>query len=196
MSPRRSYALAVVGGVVAGGVGFLATSASWARVRLDSSGMPTEQVSVTGADAVPLVSAMALVVLAGAVAVLATAGRLRRFVGLVIAVAATVGLVGIALSGGPLADAVLERVRGSAAMTGGRADEAEAVGSATHGLWRWVALTGMLAAAYVGGAVAAHGHRWPSMGRRYEAPTARRAERGALDEDAWTALDRGEDPTV
>jgi uncharacterized membrane protein (TIGR02234 family) len=60
-------------------------------------------------------------------------------------------------------------------------------------------------AAAVGVLVVLRGRGWPAMGRRYERPAgqtetaARRPERVRTDEDrsqdAWKAMDRGEDPT-
>ena len=64
------------------------------------------------------------------------------------------------------------------------------------------AVAGVLAIA-AGGLVVVRGRSWPGMGRRYERagaetpPRTERAERTDEDraQDAWKALDRGEDPT-
>lgn len=193
MSATRAYAVAVVGGVAASAIGFFATSAAWAHVTLAATGMPVDRVSVSGVQSVPVVSAMALVALAGCLAVLATGGSLRRLVGLVVVVAAVVAVVDICVAGGSVADALRERVGSSSATTGGRATQAQAVAGASHTVWRWVALVALVAAGCSGAAVLRQGQRWPSMGRRYEAPAARASTR---EDDPWTALDRGDDPTV
>lgn len=193
MSSTRSYALVVVAGVAAGGLGFLSAGRPWSRVTISSAGMPADRVLVTGTDALPLVSAMALVVLAGSVAVLASSPRVRVVVGLVIICAALTAVVDIVAGTGAVHDAVLERVRSSTSMTGGvRAQEAVAAAAAATA-WRWIALLAMVVAALAGSAVVLLGRTWPTMGRRYDAPATATSVR---DDDPWKALDRGEDPTV
>ena len=59
--------------------------------------------------------------------------------------------------------------------------------------WPVTALLGGLAVVAGGLWVGASGHRWPHMGARYDR-TESRGRTGS--NDAWDALDRGEDPTV
>ena len=59
--------------------------------------------------------------------------------------------------------------------------------------WPVTALLGGLAVVVGGLWVGASGHRWPHMGARYDR-TESRGRTGS--NDAWDALDRGEDPTV
>ena len=66
----------------------------------------------------------------------------------------------------------------------------------TQVIW-WPVLTSLalLVAAGLGGLTARAGHRWPTMGRRYEAPVAAAPQAPTTDADIWKALDEGRDPT-
>lgn len=64
---------------------------------------------------------------------------------------------------------------------------------AAWSVWRGVVLLGAVLAALAGTMAAARGHRWTSMSRRYDAPSA---ERAAHESDPWRAMDRGDDPTL
>jgi uncharacterized membrane protein (TIGR02234 family) len=66
--------------------------------------------------------------------------------------------------------------------------------------WPVLAMAAGVLGVVVGGLVVVRGRGWPGMGRRYERPgTAATPSRPRTDEDraqdAWKALDRGEDPT-
>ncbi|MGH3425369.1 MAG: Trp biosynthesis-associated membrane protein [Nocardioidaceae bacterium] len=188
----RTYATTVVGGIAAGGITFFAASRTWASVTVRTSGMPTDRVAVDGSQAVPMVSAMALVVLAGSVAVLAGSPRVRILVGAVVTAAAVTAVVYTLTAGSAIEDAVVGQVGESPAMTG---DHAAQVALATHAdptMWRWVCLAAALGSVAAGVSVLLFGRRWPTMGRRYDSPARKRE----ADPDPWKALDRGEDPTV
>jgi hypothetical protein len=120
----------------------------------------------TGDHLVPWQRPLALVGLAGAGALLATKGVLRRVVGGLVA-ACGLGIV----------------VAASYAITG----------DANLG-WPAVAALGGLALTAGGALALVRGRRWPAMGARYERrPPAERSD-GTVR--AWEALDRGEDPTA
>jgi len=55
--------------------------------------------------------------------------------------------------------------------------------------WPWVAVALLVLSAVVGCVVVIWSAAWPSMSKRYDAPSQR------VDDDPWSALDRGEDPT-
>jgi hypothetical protein len=198
-NPKREIAVAVVGCAAAAGLALFAGSRTWLveTVTRPSPLAPTTTAH-TGASLVPALAAAALVVLAGAGAVLATRGWGRRAVGSLIVVGG-LGTSALALS------------------QIGR--DGVAVG--------WVVVTaaaGLVAAA--GGLAAVRAaSTWPSLGRRYERPSSqpyegsgvgqpyerrlgRMPERAADDRtggeeksgevasrEFWDALDRGEDPT-
>lgn len=202
MTGRRAYTLSVLAGILAGGAGFFAASRAWSTVTVRTAGLPTDRVSVDGSQALPIVGAMALVVMAGSIAVLATAGRVRVAVGLVIAAAAAVSVAFILTGTTSLRDAMVQQVASSPAMAGDGAAQLRVAEQADGSPWRWVALVAAVLGLAVGAAVVAYGRAWPVMGRRYEAPSAPGADVAdmrsgqASDADLWKALDRGDDPTV
>ncbi|OHV56905.1 Trp biosynthesis protein [Pseudofrankia sp. BMG5.36] len=170
-----------------------ASSATWARTEVRDAAsaagggaMSTPlPVALGGGDLAPAVSALGLVGLAAAVALVATRGVGRRVVGVLVAlagvgvmvVAARIGfapepavraarhVVDLAPSGHP----GIDRVRLTAAP--------------------WAAVLGGLAFTGAGVLAAALGPRWPGMGGRYQTRTRR-----PLDD--WEAIERGHDPTA
>jgi uncharacterized membrane protein (TIGR02234 family) len=190
---RRELTAAVLGAAVAGGLALLAGGQPWADVTTERRApLPPVTGVLSGAEAAPLVPATGLVLLAAAVALLAVRGAARVVVGLLVAVAG--GVLG--WSG----------VRG---LTGDAADQAQVRGTTTADViatWPVVAVAAGVLGAGVGALVVLRGRGWPAMGRRYERPTGqmeaatrRRPERPQTDEDrsqdAWKAMDLGEDPT-
>jgi uncharacterized membrane protein (TIGR02234 family) len=191
---RRELTAAVVGAAVAGGLALFAGGRPWADLTTERRApMPPVTAVLSGAEAAPLVPAAGLVLLAAAVALLAVRGAARFVVGLLVAVA-----------GGVLAWSGLRGRTGDAAAA---ADQAQVRGTTTIDVLAAgpaVALAAGVLAAAVGILVVLRGRTWPAMGRRYERPagqteTATRPARARTDEDrsqdAWKAMDRGEDPT-
>jgi uncharacterized membrane protein (TIGR02234 family) len=190
-STRRSYVICVMTGVIGGGLVAVCAAKPWATTTVGARGLPALPISVDGADVVPVVAALGLVLLAGAVALAATKNQGRRLAGLVLVGAAVV--VGwLTLTAGPaITDALQEQTVGS-------------VGTATafhpeDTLWRWLTLAGAGLSLVAGVAAVANGPHWPTMGSRYDRPTSARPVKDAeasSETDAWRALDKGEDPTV
>ncbi|MCW2656287.1 MAG: family rane protein [Jatrophihabitans sp.] len=139
-------------------------------------------------------TALALVALAGVVAVLATRGVPRRVVG------AVLGLAGVGL--------VWRAVASASAVSTGRArtlvaerhktvtvDANVVPHVAVHAVWPVLsAICGVLVVA-AGVLIAVRGHRWQGMSARYEAQPARADNPVKAAAALWSALDRGEDPT-
>ena len=186
---RRHLTTAVLGGVASGGLVLLGATRDWATVSVTTPGAPAVVVSVSGSQALPLTTALALVVLAGAVAIVPTGGRLRRAVGAVVAAAGVATAVLAALAEDAVRTAVTEAVAESPAAVGGD----PAVGELGLTWWRWVTVVGAVAAAGVGAWTARSGSVWSVMSSRYDAPTS--AARTA-EADPWRAVDAGEDPTA
>nr|MDT0662933.1 Trp biosynthesis-associated membrane protein [Micromonospora sp. DSM 115978] len=221
---RRALAYPVLICLAGAGLAFFATTRVWAvEVTARPAPLPALRADRTGADLLPWLPALALVGLAGAGAVLATGGRARRLVGLLL----------VLVGAGMLAGALVGLVDSGPAGTGPG--------------WPLAALLGAALTALAGALTAARGHRWPTMGARYErsplrsrpdrarpadrlpadrladspptdrppadrigagsdrigggsdraAPTAAGSTRveGRRTVEAWDALDRGEDPT-
>jgi uncharacterized membrane protein (TIGR02234 family) len=181
---RRELTVAVLGALVAGGLALIAGGQTWARVVAERPApLPPVESTLPGGEAVPLVPAAGLVLLAAAVALLAVRGVARGAVGLLIAAA-----------GGVLLWSGLRTLAGGVDTAGVRAAEVDVVSA-----WPVLAAVAGALAVAVGGLVVARGRSWPGMGRRYERTGAETTapERAAEDrvQDAWKALDRGEDPT-
>ena len=187
---RRWYAPTVLALLATGGVAFLATSRVWVEGRVVAEGLPADPVSVTGSDAHPLVTALSVVIVAASLAILSTGGRTRRVVGVIAALAALGGLAVVAFGGAQLDRSFADAVAASTAFTGQNPPEESRV------IW-WPVLTvlALLIAAGLGALTACVGHTWPTMGRRYEAPTAAAPQAPQTESDIRKALDEGRDPT-
>ena len=201
-SARRLYGPCVLVGIAAGAVMLFAASRAWASVEVAPTGMTADEVEVTGSTSVPLVSAMAFVVMAAAVAVVASGGWLRRAVGVLLLVAAGAAAGAVLMAGSAIDDAVRDAVAASPSMTTGAAEQGSFVDAADQTVWRWITLAMALIAFAVGCLVVTYAKAWPRMGSRYDAPTKPAehethkpvAERDAAD--LWKSLDEGDDPTV
>jgi uncharacterized membrane protein (TIGR02234 family) len=190
VNTRRLYAPVVLGTLAAGGLSFFAASRSWAHVRVATDGLPSDSIDVTGSDAQPLVSALALVVVTAALAVLAASPRVRRAVGVLTALVAVAGAVIVLLGGSSLDSAVDHAVEASPAYTGTGDHDF------TASVWKYVTALGFVLAAILGGVTARLGAVWPTMSSRYDAPAARPAVTAPQsDAEMWKALDEGRDPT-
>lgn len=140
---------------------------SWASAFVPETDLlPARAIALSGTDLAPGVTALALVGLAGMVALAAT----RRWGR--IAVGVLIGLDGL----GILAVTV-DRLTGltAAAGTSTAVREAGAAGGVTVDgtVWPYVALLGGVLLLAAGLLVAVRGPGWAALGRRYDAPTAR-----------------------
>jgi uncharacterized membrane protein (TIGR02234 family) len=186
MDARREYTLTLCGLAGGGALALAAAQAGWVVATSSEVGYDT---AFHGTEVAPAVVACALVALAGAVGVIATRGIGRRIVGVVLAL---VGLVVVATSVAVVIDP-RSAVRHPLSLVAGGGS-----GTAPHVVsfaWWWCLLAVLGGFAVLGGAVltAVRGTRWPVMAARYDAPSGARR---AATPDAWTQLDRGEDPTV
>lgn len=176
---RRQLATAVASCALGAVLALLAVTRTW-TVQITRQDAPATVLRTprTGSALEPWLTALALVALAGAGALLATRGRSRALVGVVL-VLSGLGVV----AGGVDGLATVEHVTVA---------------------WPVVAIVGALFIVYGGGLAALRGLGWPSMGSRYERPAAPLSPAedqpqyigpSASDVAMWDALDRGEDPT-
>lgn len=192
---RRELTATVLTCVVAAGVALTAGGQAWAEITAQRpEPLPPVTTMVNGGEAAPLVPAAALVLLAAAGALLAVRGWGRAVVGAVM-VLAGVGLAwasGRVLAGDDVVTTQLQAF-------GVPADQF--VTDVSPGWPVAVVVAGVLGI-LAGLLTAVRGRAWPAMGRRYERagdpgaatpPAAPTAEQQAST--AWSALDRGEDPT-
>ena len=194
---RRLMGTAVAGAVVAGGLALSAAGRPWASVTaLRPPPLPPVHDQLTGGEVSPLVSAMGLLLLAGAVAVFAVRGRWRVVVGVLLALA---GAVLVWSGARPLTGGVHPSVHDLSTPAG---SSVSALHTTLSAGWPLVVVVAGLLAVLAGALVVLRGRTWPAMGRRYERPGGSPAApaREPTDEErataAWRALDRGEDPTA
>lgn len=196
---RRQFLLALLLEVLGAAGALLITTRTWQTVlapRPRPLADDTLHLSGRTIDSSP--TALALVALAGVVAVLATHGLARRLVGVVV------------LASGALL--VWRSLDGLRAVTSTRAlelltDKHSGVGLdsqpqvTVHTGWAWLSAACGLLTIAAGTLIALRGHRWSGMSARYESPTGRRApdaeqQRHRANASMWQALDRGDDPTT
>lgn len=186
MTSRRLYAPVVLTLLACGGLAFFAASRSWVEATVRAKGLPPDTVAVSGTDAQPLVPALALVVVTGALAVLAASVRIRRVVGVLMVVVGVGAAILVATNGTSLDGAFDDAVQGSTAFTGENAPDARHVV-----VWPVLAGAAFVIAALLGLIVVRLAGTWPTMGSRYESP----AGQADTEDDLWAALDEGRDPT-
>jgi uncharacterized membrane protein (TIGR02234 family) len=181
--------------VVAGALALSAAGQTWITLTaVRRPPLPPVVDQVGGSQVAPLVTATGLLLLAAAVALVATRGLARVAVGLLaVCAGAALGWSGArTLAGGTALDRSLSSVGGSPGVQ---------LHARVQAAWPVLAVVAGLVAIAVGVLVVLRSRSWPAMGRRYERPGADggTAARPATAEDrataAWRALDRGEDPT-
>lgn len=212
MKGRREYGLALLACAIGAGLLFLAASQHWVTLTVArDKPFPPLRRTISGSHAQPLLTGLAVVGLAGVVALLATKRIGRRIVGVVLLIVAVLGVIWL--------------VRDLHGMSAGRAqslltDAGPVVGVPAGAkvdvqLHLAVVAVGLLGTTLLGvtGALAiVRGRIWPAMGGRYDRPSKKArqadsesptdgtnppAERGDMRQRSlWEALDRGEDPTA
>ena len=189
---RRLFGITAVSSLAAGTLVAVAGTRDAVSVEADSDAVALVTAGTTAGDALtmPLVTSLALVVLAAWGVLLVTRGLVRRMAA-VLALAASLGALVAAL----VAQGSLR----------GTVDDALAQVGASGG----ASLTGWYVAAVVGAvdlsvsaAIAVwQVPDWPEMGQRYDAPAAPDAGTPFTHADAdspldlWKAMDEGHDPT-
>jgi uncharacterized membrane protein (TIGR02234 family) len=187
---RRTFGPVVLLGLAAGTL----AAVSGEKAAVTGSGDAGRAVSsrLISYDAhLPLVTALALVVLACWGVVLVTRGRVRRAV----AVLGTVAAVGALVAALAAYSQVPDQFRDELALVGVNDPDL------SHTAWYWLAVAGTLLAAVAGALAVAWAPAWPEMGTRYDAPGSAPAPPAVPPEeqsslDLWKAMDEGRDPTV
>jgi uncharacterized membrane protein (TIGR02234 family) len=188
---RAQFALALLVDVVGAGGALLLGTRHWQSVTVARPRpFGDEAIGLAGRtiDAAP--TALALVALAGVVAILATKRAWRRGVGGIVALAGAAlvwrSLGGLGAVSPGQARALLPEARGDAGVvTHVAVTTAWPVLSACCGVLVLVA----------GALVAWRGHRWAGMSARYEAPASAEEQSARANASLWQAIERGDDPT-
>lgn len=185
----RGFGLTTLVALAAGTV--CAVAGTRAAVEVDADGQAAAMVTAgTGqgdALTMPLVTSLALVALASWGVLLVTRRVVRRSAA-VLALLASLGLVGAALLALGDLRATVEDALAQVGATGG----ARVTG------WYLAAVAGGVVLAIAAGLAVWRVPGWPEMGSRYDSPTGE--ERPAPTEpesslDLWKAMDEGHDPT-
>ena len=194
---RREFGLALVFELVGAVAALLAASRPWHTVVLHRP-RPladlTVHLSGRTVDAAP--TALALVALAGVIAVVAVSGRARQGVGVLVATA------GVALAVRAVGEQHVSASRAAALARAARPQAgAAAVSQTGHTGWVWLTVAAAALVVVAGLLATTHGDRWPSLSRRYDRATTRAQDdpeqaRARADASLWTALDQGRDPTA
>ena len=188
----RLYVPVVLATLATGGLAFFSAGRTWAEADVKAEGLASATIAVSGADAQPLVSALAIVVVTAALAILAAGPRLRRVVGALTIVVAVVAVAVVPRSGSnALDDAISSAAQKSPAYTG-----PASLGDVSYVHWDLLAISAFVVALVLGGVTVRLAPQWPTMSSRYDAPTSRPVADDPSGTDMWKAMDRGDDPTA
>ena len=177
MRRGRTVALLLLGA----GLALASVTQDWVRATVVGAG----DVAVSGSTAAGVVTALAWVAAAGAVAMTLARPRAGRALALVVLVAAA-GSAAAVVS--VLTDPAAALRPAVSAATG--TTTAPLSGVATTP-WPLLALVAAVTVAVAAASALVSAGRWAAPADRYEAATSSTAD----TRDAWQALDRGEDPT-
>jgi uncharacterized membrane protein (TIGR02234 family) len=193
----RSTVVSLGAVALGGGLALLASGRAWVTVHVDRPApLPDLAVGLTGRTLQAAVPGLAVVALAGVIALLATRGVARRIVGAVIALAG-VALAIAAAGAGSVSSGEARRLVADTRI-GTVLDPTAPLRLVSHHVWPVLAIVASVLVV-AGGLLAALG--WTAgagLGRRYEAPTTATGppSPGESNLAMWQRLDRGDDPTA
>jgi uncharacterized membrane protein (TIGR02234 family) len=193
VTPRRELWLALALCLLGSAVALLGVRHAWSSYET-SGGLTIDEVSkpIRGTAVAGVVQALAVVGLAGVVAVAATKRRGRVLVGVLLAAAGALvvaDVVSLAVDG--LGHRLArEGCRGLCVVSQEQYDAGPD--------WAWPVLTAVGGLLLLAGGllVVVRGRRWAALGASYEAPSARAEAEPVTDKAVWDALDEGHDPTA
>ncbi len=192
---RRLLSVALLTQLVGAALALLVVGRTWQTVtvaRPAPLGTQVDHVSGHSLDAA--ITGLAIVALAGLVAVFATRGLWRRGLGVLLA------LCGVLVAWRAVRDlAAVSPARARALASSAHGGVGIDASSVTHvsvaAAWPALSVLGGVLIAAAGVLIAVKGASWAGMSSRYEAPAARRDVQADGDVALWQALDRGDDPT-
>ena len=193
-STRPLFAIALLADLIGSVLALLVVGRTWQTVTVSRARPLIDDVDrVTGHSLDAAVTGLAVVGLAGVVAVLATRGLARRLIGALLALA---GVFMVWRAGHDLS--AVSATRGRSIATSGNAgvgiDSSSLVRVTVSSAWPLLAVMAGLLIAIGGLLVTLRGGQWSAMSSRYEAPAAA-VPTGDEDVVLWRSLDQGEDPT-
>jgi uncharacterized membrane protein (TIGR02234 family) len=188
----RTFAAALAAQIVGAAAVLLIATREWQTITtVRQHPFADDVVGVSGRTVDGAVTALALVALAGVVAVIATKGTVRRVIGALVALSGLVTLARIVLA--------MPAVSDSRARDLVHAAHPQVAGPpqvATHPIWPVLSLVAAVLVVAAGALIAWRGGRWAALSARYErAEVDPEQSRARADASMWTALERGDDPT-
>lgn len=196
VNPKKTFWPIVLTLAASGAVAWWVSRRTWGSSSALEASLPMIDSGVVGADAVPLVTACALVVLAGALALTVTGRRGRAVISIITAVAAAVGLWTAATAHGAVERSVTRRL---GELPGAAHSAARDALEVDVSFWPWVAAAAFLVAVLGCAASLRWSRHWPTMSARYDAPGSSNATADTRTQDdhgdVWKAFDEGKDPT-
>lgn len=180
ISPGREYAAVLVLLALCAVVLLACLARPWAAATVVDMGSREE--SVTGSSLFPVAQAGALLALTGIAGLIATRSLGRRMTGVLVLVSGAVALFS-----------------GTYFLARGETLATDAISARGNAEWTGLSLTAWWLPASLAGfgvlvtgvVTIVHGHRWPTLGSRYE----RGLTSGRAEASPWEALDHGVDPT-
>ena len=203
---RAEFSATLVVELIGSGAAALIAGRHWQTITAPND-LLHRSLEVTGRTVDSAPTALALVALAGVVAVLATRGIVRRAIGVVVALAG-VGLIWRSAAAGSAIST--SRARELLAQKGGVTNDSLVPHVQVHGGWSVLSILCGVLVVLAGAVIAGRGSRWAAMSARYESPSSQPravpadgngtedstvAAPANVDVSMWTALDRGDDPT-
>jgi uncharacterized membrane protein (TIGR02234 family) len=186
VSPARRLAVTVLSLLLAGLLLWVCTRTVWLRVDFAGSLRGPVTVPVTGAQLRPELGALGLAAVAAVAALLATGSRVRRVLGVLVALGGGWALwLAVSVLFGP----------GSAAVVTPPSTDAVPIGVPVRTGAPLLAALAAVLLLFAGVGTVCWARVMPGMGRRYGAPATARAAPDP-DREWWTALDSGDDPTL
>lgn len=167
----------------------LASGRPWARAVLRQPPLPAVGLTVNGRSVAPVVAALGLVGLGGAVAGVASRGTWRAVTGVLLALAGAgvvVASLQVRLDLPRAIRPAAERISGIRGVT---------VPAAQATAWPSVSAVGGAILCGAGALTVVRGRRWTTLSSRYDAPGADLPPGPQDPAEIWDALDRGHDPT-
>ena len=189
----RGFAVVLAAQVLGAGAVLLIATREWQTVTtVRPRPFGTDVLGLSGRTVDGAVTALALVALAGVVAVIATKGTVRRVIGGLVAAA------GLALVW--RTSTAFAAVSSARARTLVSARHPQVVGDpqvVTHPVWPTLSLLAALVVAAAGVATVLRGGAWAAMSSRYEREEVDPEQaRARADASLWGALESGDDPTA
>lgn len=189
----RTYLAVLAAQTVGAAAVLLIATRSWQTVTTTRQRpFADDVVELSGRTVDGAITALALVALAGVVAVIATRGAVRRVVGALVLLAGA-GLVWRTV-------AALPAVGTARAVSLVHSAHPQVTGVphvVTHPVWAVLSLAGAVLIAAAGATTAWRGATWPALSARYDRQSADpEQQRARADASLWTALDSGDDPTT